>query len=135
MKKKDVGHTVEKSTVAKDVDEYLINVPEDDRETLEDLRKTIKEAAPMAEEIISYRIPTYKFHGPLVHFVARKNYLSFIVVDKSLIERFKDELEGYKTSGTTIHFSSENPLPEELVKKIVEARIETNELNSKKNKK
>lgn len=85
----------------------------------------------MAEELISYRIPTYKYHGSLVHFAAFKNHSSFIVVDKSLLEIFKSELEGYKTSGTTIRFTAENPLPAALVKKIVKARIEKNELNAK----
>jgi len=125
MKKKAVSK--EKEIPAKDVDEYLTTIPEKERAALEDLRATIKEAAPMSEEVISYRIPTYKYQGPLVHFVARKNYSSFIVVDKSLLETFKSELEGYKTSGTTIHFSAENPLPAELVKKIVKARIDKNE--------
>jgi uncharacterized protein YdhG (YjbR/CyaY superfamily) len=67
----------------------------------------------------------------LVHFAAFKNHSSFIVVDKSLLETFKSELEGYKTSGATIRFSTKNPLPAALVKKIVKARIEKNELLAK----
>jgi hypothetical protein len=55
-------------------------------------------------------------------------YCSFIVVSKMVLEKFKSELEGYETSGTTIHFSAEKPLPAALVKKIVKARIEENEL-------
>ncbi len=98
---------------------------------LEDLRRTIKAAAPTAEEVISYRIPTYKYHGPLVHFVARKTYGSFIVVSKSTLETFKGELEGYDTSGTTIHFSLEKSLPASLVKKIVKARMKENEARQK----
>ena len=68
----------EKSTPAKDVDEYLITVPEKERVALEYLRKAIKDAAPMAEEIISYRIPTYNYHGSLVHFAAFKNHSSLL---------------------------------------------------------
>ena len=78
---------------AKDVNTYLAAVPHDMRIILEDLRKTIKDAAPGAEESISYRIPPYKYHGPLVHFVARKNYCSFIVVNKSILDKFKSELQ------------------------------------------
>lgn len=132
MEKKAVSKEAEeKSAPAKDVDEYLAAIPEKERIALEDLRKVIKDAAPMAKERISYRIPTYKYHGPLVHFAAFKNHSSLIVVDKSLLETFKDELEGYKTSGATIRFSAEKPLPAVLVKKIVKARIEENELRAK----
>ncbi|MCX6677015.1 MAG: DUF1801 domain-containing protein [Methanothrix sp.] len=120
-----------KSASAKDVDDYLSTLPEDARDALEKLRKTIKAAAPKAEEVISYQIPTYKYHGPLVHFVARKNYCSFIVASKSILEMFKSELEDYDISGTTIHFSVENPLPAALVKRIVEARITENEARAK----
>lgn len=129
MEKKAVSKEAEeKSAPAKDVDEYLAAIPEKERIALEDLRK---DAAPMAKERISYRIPTYKYHGPLVHFAAFKNHSSLIVVDKSLLETFKDELEDYKTSGATIRFSAEKPLPAVLVKKIVKARIEENELRAK----
>ena len=132
MKKKTVSKELaEKSPPAKDVDEYLAAVPEKERIALEDLRSAIKDAAPMAEELISYRIPTYKYKGSLVHFAAFKNHSSFIVVDKSLLETFKTELEGYKTSGATIRFSADNPLPAALVKKIVKARIEKNEALAK----
>lgn len=71
--------------------------------------------------------PTYKYHGPLVHFVARKKYISFIVVSRSVMETFKNELKPFDTSGTTIHFSAENPLPADLVRKIVELRSKENE--------
>jgi uncharacterized protein YdhG (YjbR/CyaY superfamily) len=122
---------VTKTVPARDVDNYLASIPEKERATLEQLRKVIKAAAPEAEEVISYQIPTYKYHGPLVFFVARKNYCSFIVVSKSILELFKSELKPYNTSGTTIHFSAENPLPATLVKKIVKARMKENELRVK----
>jgi uncharacterized protein YdhG (YjbR/CyaY superfamily) len=122
---------VTKTVPARDVDNYLASIPEKERATLEQLRKVIKAAAPEAEEVISYQIPTYKYHGPLVFFVARKNYFSFIVVSKSILEQFKSELKPYNTSGTTIHFSAENPLPATLVKKIVKARMKENELRVK----
>jgi uncharacterized protein YdhG (YjbR/CyaY superfamily) len=122
---------------AKDVNAYLAAVPLDMRVVLEKLRQTIKAAAPMAEEVISYRIPTYKYHGPLVHFAAFKDHCSFIVVNKSILELFNNELKPYDTSGTTIHFSAENSLPTTLITKIVKVRIKENELRakSKQNKK
>ena len=123
-----------KPVPARDVDDYLASVPEETRVMLGKLRKTIKSAAPKAEEVISYQIPTYKYHGPLVHFVAQKNFCSFIVVSKPVMEKFKHELEGYDTSGTTIHFTAEKPLPAVLVKKIIKARIEENELRVKRTK-
>lgn len=131
MKKAASKHGAKKGIPAIDVDAYLAAVPPDLRTVLENLRQAIKAAAPKAEEVISYQIPTYKYHGPLVHFVARASYCSFIVVSKAILEKFKNELEGYDTSGTTIHFTAENPLPATLVKKIVKARIAENELRVK----
>ncbi|MDD1763828.1 MAG: DUF1801 domain-containing protein [Methanobacteriaceae archaeon] len=126
-KKEDSKETENNGAEPETVDDYIAAAPEKAQPILDKLRKTIKAAAPEAEEAISYRIPTYKYHGPLVHFAAFKNHNSFIVVNKSILELFKSELEDYHTSGTTIHFSAENPLPEELVKKIVYERIKQNE--------
>lgn len=84
-----------KNETAKNVDEYLKVLPQDVRATLEDLRKIIKASAPMAEEVISYQIPTYRYHGALVHFIAHKDYCSFFVVTKSILEEFKDDLIKY----------------------------------------
>lgn len=116
----------------KNVDEYLAAAPEDVRSVLEELRKTIRSAAPKAEEVISYQIPMFKFHGPLVFFAAFRNHCSFYVVSKPIMDVFTSELKPWDTSGTTIHFSAKNPLPASLVKKIVKARIEENEERVKK---
>jgi len=116
---------------AKNVDDYLNNLPKEVKTTLENLRKTIKATAPMAEEIISYQIPTYRYHGALVHFMAHKDYCSFFVVNKSILETFKEELIDYDSSGTTIHFTVKNPIPSTLVEKIVKERIRQNELLDK----
>jgi uncharacterized protein YdhG (YjbR/CyaY superfamily) len=72
-----------KRTPAKTVDEYHANVPEDQRDALEKLRKTIKAAAPKATEVSSYQIPVYKHHGMLVGFAPFKEHCSFMVVDTS----------------------------------------------------
>jgi len=116
---------------AKNVDENLAAAPEGVRSVLEKLRRTIRAAAPKSEEVISYQIPTFKYHGPLVFFAAFRNHCSFYVVSKSIMETFSSELRLWDTSGTTIHFSAKNPLPVSLVKKIVKARIEENEARAK----
>ena len=114
------------------VDDYLAALPPEIKSALENLRSLIKAAAPHAEELISYRIPTYKYHGALVHFMAHPRHLSFVTASKVIVDSIKDELKGFKTSGTTIHFTPEKPLPAELVIKIVQARMAENEANKKK---
>ncbi|HWS21132.1 MAG TPA: DUF1801 domain-containing protein [Methanoregula sp.] len=116
---------------AKNVDEYLAAVPDEVRPVLEKLRKAIRSAAPKAEEGISFQIPMFKYHGPLVFFAAFRNHCSFYVVSKPIMEVFTSELKPWDTSGTTIHFPAKNPLPASLVKKIVKARIEENEARVK----
>jgi uncharacterized protein YdhG (YjbR/CyaY superfamily) len=116
---------------AKNIDEYLAAAPEEVRPVLEKLRRTIRAAVPNAEEVISYQIPMFKYHGPLVFFAAFRNHCSFYVVSKPIMETFSSELKPWDTSGTTIHFSAKNPLPASLVKKIVKARIEENEARAK----
>ena len=108
------------------VDDYLATVPDEARAALQDLRATIRAAAPEAEEGISYRVPTYRYHGPLVHFAAFKNHCSLIVASARVVEQFRSELEGYEISGTTIQFSAKNPLPADLVARIVRARVDEN---------
>lgn len=116
-----------KPGTAKNVDEYLLMQPAKMQPVLEQLRQAIKKAAPKAEEIISYQIPTYKYFGPLVHFAAFKDHCSLIVVNKDIIKIFEKELQSYKTTGTTIHFTPEKPLPATIVQKIVKRRIKENE--------
>ena len=88
---------------------------------------TIRSAAPMAEETISYSMPAYRFHGPLVFFAAFENHLSFFGVSKEVLEEFRDEVAPFRTSTTTIHFSADKPLPLSLVTRFVKARIAENE--------
>jgi uncharacterized protein YdhG (YjbR/CyaY superfamily) len=118
------NYRMKKGIPAKDVDTYLAQVPPGTRVVLEKLRRIIKATAPKAEEIISYQIPAYKFHGPLVFFAAFKNHCSLFVASKSIVKRFSKELEAFDTSGTTIHFTADNPLPGALIKKLVKTRIE-----------
>ena len=115
------------TTPAKTVNEYLERVPADMKSKLEKLRQTITKAAPNAEEIISYQIPTYKYLGPLIHFAAFKDHCSLVVINKDILKTFEKELQLYKTTGTTIHFTPAKPLPASLVQKIVKIRIRNNE--------
>jgi len=120
------------SAPARTVDDYLAALPEEARATLEKLRKTIKAAAPKADEVISYQIPTYKYHGPLVAFAAFKNHCSFYVMSSSFLDAHKDELKAYDTAKGTIRFPIGKPLPAALVKKLVKARMEDNEAGKEK---
>lgn len=115
-----------KSAPARDVDEYLAGVPKEARAALEKLRKTIKAAAPMASEGISYQMPMYKYHGMVVGFAAFKDHCS-LFPGSAVMEAHKEELKRYNTSKGTIRFPASKPLPAALVKKLVKARIAENE--------
>jgi uncharacterized protein YdhG (YjbR/CyaY superfamily) len=116
-----------RTPAAKNVDEYLAGVPDKERAVLETLRRTIRAAAPEAVEVISFGVPAFKYHGPLVFFAAFPHHCSLYVVSKPVLELFSTELASWDTSGTTIHFSPKKPLPATLVTKIVKARIQENE--------
>jgi uncharacterized protein YdhG (YjbR/CyaY superfamily) len=116
-----------KHAVAASVDDYLARLDEPERKALARLRAQIKQAAPEATEVISYQIPTYRQNGPLVHFAAQPNHLSFIIVSLDVIDAFREELQDLDVSGRTIRFSAKRPLPAALVKRIVKARVRENE--------
>ena len=124
-----------KAPTATTVDEYLASVPAQDRAVLEALRRTIRAAAPMAAEKISYGMPAFMEHGPLVFFAAFRDHLGFYGVSREIIDRFSSELEPFRTSSTTLHFSAENPLPAALVTHIVKARVAENELREEAKRK
>lgn len=113
-------------TSATTVKDYLSAQEPPVRKALEKLRKVIKAAAPEAEEVISYQIPTYKQNGAVVGFAAFPKHLGFYIMSPKLMPKLIGELKGYKYAGATIHFSPEKPLPDSLVKKIVKARLEEN---------
>lgn len=119
------------------VEEYLNDVPTDKRIVLEKLRKTIRSVVPKAEEYISYGMPTFKYHGPLISYAAFKDHCSLFPWNATLIKKFDEELKNYKTSKGTIQFTVDKPLPVALVKKLIKERVTENEakLVAKKNKK
>jgi uncharacterized protein YdhG (YjbR/CyaY superfamily) len=107
----------------KTVDEYLAGVPEPARSTLNKIRATIRSAAPAeATEGISYGMPAFKYKGPLIWFAAFSDHCSLFPT-AAVIEAFKNELKGFSTSKGTIHFTTEKPLPDALIKKLVKARV------------
>ena len=113
---------------ARTIDEYLAGVEEDKRGALEELRRVIREAAPGAEECISYGLAAFRLNGkPLVGFGAGANHCAFYPMNGSTVEAFKDELNGYETSKGTIRFQPDKPLPESLIRKLVKARIAEDE--------
>lgn len=117
---------MKKTAPAKDIDAYIKTAPREARTLLERLRRTIKTAAPGAEEGISYRIPVFKYHGPLVYLAAFENHCSLFVPGKAIVASFSVELRGYDISGATIRFTPDHPLPASLVRKIVKAKVHAN---------
>ena len=110
------------------IDEYLAAVSADKRAALDKLRKTIKAAAPKAEECISYGLAAFRLNGkPLVAFGAGANHCAFYPMSGYTVEAHKDELKNYDTSKGTIRFPADKPLPVALVRKLVKARIAENE--------
>lgn len=107
------------------VDEYIMKFPKETQEILQELRQLVKDAAPEAEEKISYQMPTYYLHGNLVHFAAYKNHIGFYPTPTG-IEAFKDELYKYKGAKGSVQFPISKPMPFDLIKKIVEFRVSEN---------
>jgi len=116
----------QKTTVARDVDEYLSRLPEASRAALEKLRKTIRSIVPDAVEVISYQIPTFKYQDRmLVSYAAFAEHCSFFP-GAAPIAAHQSELAAYQTSKGTIRFRTNKPLPAALVKKLVKTRIAEN---------
>lgn len=120
------------------IDEYIATFPEDVQAILQQMRATIKAAAPEATEKISYQMPTFFLKGNLVYFGAYKNHIGFYPAPRG-IEAFKDELAKYKGSKGTVQFPFDQPLPLDLITRIVKFRaaenLEKAEAKSRKRKK
>jgi uncharacterized protein YdhG (YjbR/CyaY superfamily) len=112
---------------AKTVDEYLSGLPEPARSTLTHIRAVIRSVVPKdTTEVISYRIPMFKYKGMLVGYAAFAKHCSLFPTGSGVIQRFEKELKGYRVSKGTIQFPSDKPLPDALLKKIVKARVAEN---------
>lgn len=120
------------------VDEYIRLYSPEIQEKLQAIRQVIKENVPEAtEEKISWRMPTYAFHGNLVHFAAFQKHIGFYPAPEG-IEAYQDQLAKYKTSKGAVQFPLDKPLPMDLIAEIVRYRVEENtrlaENKKKKNK-
>ena len=111
------------------IDEYIAAVPPGVRAVLNELRATIRKAAPRAEEKIAYRMPTFYYLGNLVHFAAYARHIGFYPTPSAIVE-FKSDLKGYVTSKGAIQFPIDKPLPLRLVSRIVRFRVAENEAKS-----
>jgi len=112
-----------RSGAPKNTDEYLANVPEPGRGTLQKIRAAIRSAAPEeTTEVISYGIPAFNYKGVLVWFAAFSKHCSLFPT-AAVIEKFRGELKRYEISKGTIQFPLHKPLPAGLVKKMVKARV------------
>ena len=104
------------------IDQYIASFPKDVQGILQEIRRTIGEAAPEAKETIKYRIPTFTLKGNLVHFAAFKNHIGFYPTPSG-IERFKKDLSVYETAKGSVRFPLDRPIPFELISRIVKFRV------------
>jgi uncharacterized protein YdhG (YjbR/CyaY superfamily) len=108
------------------VERYLRRLAPGERAALERLRGIISDVAPAAQEALSYGIPTFVFHGALVHYAAFRTHCSFFGGSGRLRERFRTELSSWPGTKSSIHFSPDRPIPRRLVERIVRWRIREN---------
>ena len=110
----------------KTIDEYISGFPKEAQVVLRELRQEIRKSAPEAEETISYGIPTFDLNGfHLVHFAAYKNHIGFYPTSSG-IRAFQKDLSSFKTSKGAVRFPLTEPIPFDLVRKIVRFRVKEN---------
>ena len=107
------------------IDDYIDDAPPATQGALRRLRTLIKEEAPEATERISYAVPTFALHGPLVHFAGYDGHIGFYP-GPSGVAAFKDELKPYKTGKGSIQLPLDEPLPTDLLRRIVAFRVQEN---------
>ena len=114
-----------------DVDIYLMEVSDEARFLLEQIRSMIMMIIPEAEEVISYNMPAYKYHGILIGFNAQENYCEFDVMSPALMRAFQERLEEYDTESGIIKLSTRKPLDVTLINDLIQARKKENEFYAK----
>jgi uncharacterized protein YdhG (YjbR/CyaY superfamily) len=108
----------------KEVADFLATLPDDRRAALQHLRELTQKACPEAVEGFGYGMPGYKYRGrPLIYFSAFKNHMSIFAVGYEGINRHRDELAGYEIRAGTIHFQTDKPLPDKLLKTLIAERM------------
>jgi uncharacterized protein YdhG (YjbR/CyaY superfamily) len=110
-------------TVPATIDEYLVGFPEPVQARLADIRATIRNTVPEAEEAIKYGMPTFVLHGNLIHFGAYKKHIGLYPAPRTE-EQFRDELAAYPGEKGTARFPHDRPLPLDLIARIVRFRAE-----------
>ena len=106
------------------IDEYLASLDEPKRATLTSLRDIIMAIVPEAEQCISYRMPAFKLRGKTIAgFAAFKDHLSYLPHSGSVIPQLAEETAAYISTKGSLHFPVDEPLPEALVRKLLEVRM------------
>lgn len=108
------------------IDEYIAGFPEGTQRILEQIRATVKKAAPEADETIKYEMPTFTLKGNLIHFAAFKNHIGFYPIPKGNEELTKDLLV-YRAAKGTLRFPIDKPIPLELISRVVKFRVKENQ--------
>lgn len=120
----DPSRRARSSGSAERIDEYLRALDEPKRSTLETLRRTILEIVPDAEQVISYGVPAFRMRGrTIAGFAAFQNHLSYLPFSGSVLSRLGDDLSGYVTTKSSLHFAPDEPLPAALVEKLIKTRL------------
>ena len=114
----------------KSIDDYIAQQPVNTIPILEKIRQTIRDVVPDAEETISYQMPAYKYFGMLVYFAGFKNHIGFYALPSGNAA-FQKELASYKVGKGSIQFPLDQPIPYELIRKIVQFRVEENKIKHK----
>jgi uncharacterized protein YdhG (YjbR/CyaY superfamily) len=130
-----MGANMESEKAApKDIDEYIAGFPPDIQEILQRIRATIRAAAPNAQEKISYQMPTFYLHGNLVHFAAFRNHIGFYPTPAG-IAKFQDQPAAYTGGKGSVQFPLDKPVPLDLIREIVEYRVQGNLKKAESNSK
>jgi len=109
---------------ADEVDAYLAETEEPKRSTLEAVRRSIRAVVPEAEECISYGMPAFRVDGKVVAgFAAFKNHLAYLPHSGDVLAELADQLVGYEYTSGSLHFAIDEPLPDDLVRRLVEAKL------------
>lgn len=116
-------------SVPTNIDTYISQFPPEIQLILNQMRNLILQSAPESKEVISYQMPAFQYKGILVYFAAYAKHIGFYPMP-SAIEKFKSELTEYKTSKGAVQFPINQPLPEDLITRMVQFRVRENEMKA-----
>lgn len=116
---------MQSTTARQTIDAYIVGFPADVQQVLQEIRATIRQAAPDAQEAMKYGVPTFTLKGNLVHFGAYKDHIGFYPTPRG-IEAFQDELAAYTLAKGTVRFPLAEPVPLDLISRIVKLRVQQN---------